>query len=90
MNLKIFAITFATVILAELGDKTQLLLLSLSSKTQAWPSVLLGGASGLLVATVAAVAVGSLLGKLLPHQVLQVGSGIVFIVLGVLIILNRA
>jgi len=89
MNLKIFAITFATVILAELGDKTQLLLLSLSSKTQAWPSVLLGGASALLVATAAAVAAGSLLGKLLPHQVLQIGAGIVFIAFGVLILLNR-
>lgn len=69
---------FAVVFVAELGDRTQLLLLALATRHRAAPVV-----GGLVVGygamTVVAVALGSVIGSALPDAVVRTGSGLVFL-----------
>ena len=69
---------FAVVFVAELGDRTQLLLLALATRHRAGPVI-----GGLLVGygtmTLMAVALGAVVGAALPDTVVQVGSGLAFL-----------
>lgn len=69
---------FAVVFVAELGDRTQLLLLALATRHRAAPVI-----GGLLVGygtmTLVAVALGAAIGSALPDTVVQVGSGLAFL-----------
>jgi len=77
-----FLITFPAVVLAELGDKTQLVVVYLAARYRQ-PWAILGG---LLVAAVAsaglAVAGGALLDRLLPDGLLDAVVVVVFIAFG--------
>lgn len=68
----------AVVFVAELGDKTQLLLLALATRHRPGPVV-----GGLLLGygttTVLGVLVGAALGNALPETAVQVGGGLVFL-----------
>jgi putative Ca2+/H+ antiporter (TMEM165/GDT1 family) len=81
--LQVITIAFATVFVAELGDKSQLLALSLSARYRR--PVLLAAvlcASALTIG--ASVLVGSLVGQLIPEGVLGVVAGILFLGFAVL------
>lgn len=69
---------FAVVFVAELGDRTQLLLLALATRHRAMP-VLGGLVIGYGVMTAVAVGLGAAVGSALPEGVVQVGSGLVFL-----------
>ena len=76
--------TFALVFLAELGDKTQLAVLALSSRGKPW-AVFVGAGSALLASTILAVALGSALPRLLPAsgtRILHITAGVLFIAVG--------
>ncbi len=83
MDFKTFALVFGTVFMAELGDKTQLatLLYSADGNSSRW-HVFLAAALALIVSTAAAVAAGSVLGKLVPVRYLQILAGVGFIAVG--------
>jgi len=72
--------------LAELGDKTQLSLLLLSTKTRKHLQLLLGAMLAFFVVDGAAVLLCSWITYLLPVKVLKIVSGIIFIILGVVIL----
>lgn len=73
---------FAVVFVAELGDRTQLLLLALATRHHAAPVV--GGLLlGYGVMTLVAVALGAALGAALPDRVVGIGSGLVFLAFAV-------
>ncbi len=69
---------FAVVFVAELGDRTQLLLLALATRHRAAP-VLGGLLVGYSTMTLVAVALGAAIGSALPDTVVQVGSGLAFL-----------
>jgi len=73
-----------TVGLAELGDKTQLSVLLLSSKTTKHLHLLLGVFLAFLIVDGVAVLVGSWITTVVPVSFVKMCSGIVFIVFGVL------
>lgn len=81
--------TFIAVFLAELGDKTQLATFSFAANPSynKWV-VLLGSCSALVVISAAAVLAGSAVGSLVDPKYLKLGSGILFIAIGVLTILR--
>jgi putative Ca2+/H+ antiporter (TMEM165/GDT1 family) len=80
-----FGSTFGLLFLAELGDKTQLAVLSLSSQHgNVWP-VFLGGGLALTLVTALGVAGGQGLRKLLPERVLLWVSAVTFVLMGALI-----
>jgi putative Ca2+/H+ antiporter (TMEM165/GDT1 family) len=79
--LAVLAVSFATITIAELADKTQLVTFSQACKYPAWP-VLTGSAVALVVVTFLGVVGGSVLYWLLPPEVLSIVAGALFIVFG--------
>ena len=84
MDWKLFATVFATVFLAEIGDKTQLAtMLYAADPTRGRWTVFAASASALVVAAAIGVAAGALVGKAVPQQVLKWAAGLGFIAVGV-------
>jgi len=80
-----FFSVFGLVFVAELGDKTQLAVVTQTCKYRR-PVAVFGGASvALAIVTVIGVIGGQVLGRLIPQQVLRLVAALAFIVMGVLI-----
>jgi len=89
MDLKIMLTTFSMIFLAELGDKTQLAIVSFAIKTKSPFSVLLGAGGALLLATILAVFFGGVLLKFIPESYIRYISGGLFVLFGGLILFGR-
>ena len=81
---KAFGSTLGLLFVAEMGDKTQLAVFSLSGKYGTPWSVFVGGALALTLVTGLGVIGGQGLCKLIPERVLLWVSAVAFIVMGVL------
>lgn len=80
-----FIIPFATIALAELGDKTQISLLVLSSGRRGNRRALLAGAmAAFLLVDGVAVAFGAIAVEVIPMRWIKIASGILFILFGLL------
>jgi putative Ca2+/H+ antiporter (TMEM165/GDT1 family) len=79
-------VPFAAVALAELGDKTQLSILLLSSKTKKHAHLLLGVMLAFLVVDGAAVLAGTWALGIAPVNVIKPVSGAVFIAFGAMML----
>jgi putative Ca2+/H+ antiporter (TMEM165/GDT1 family) len=88
MDIKVMLITFGTIFLAELGDKTQLATLSFAAENKSRISVFLGSAGALILTSFLAVAFGTGLSQLIPTAYIKNGAGILFIVIGLWMILG--
>ena len=86
MDWKIFGTAFLTLFLAELGDKTQLAVITMTASTESKIAVFLGAASGLIVVTLIGVLVGGTLSAYVPTEWLQRIVAAAFIVIGVLML----
>ena len=75
--------TFVTVFLAEMGDKTQLTTITLSSTTNKPLAVFIGSSIALILATLLGALAGGSIGNLVPAFLLKVLSGIVFLIIGI-------
>jgi putative Ca2+/H+ antiporter (TMEM165/GDT1 family) len=84
MDLKIFLTVFATVFLAELGDKTQLatMLFAADKEVSKW-TVFAGSALALVVAAGIGVLAGQLISEHVSERQLSVVAGLGFIAIGV-------
>ena len=83
MLLTLLFTTFATVFLAEIGDKTQLTTITLSSTTNKPVAVFLGSSIALILATLLGALAGGSISSLIPEFMLKLLSGIVFLVIGI-------
>lgn len=86
---KIFATSFGIMFLAELGDKTQLAVISLASRHQSPWVVFTGAALAMIVATALGVAVGSFLPSIIGERIVRFISGGLFIFFGVLVLFGK-
>ncbi|MCX5859418.1 MAG: TMEM165/GDT1 family protein [Proteobacteria bacterium] len=77
-------IPFLTIGLAELGDKTQLSILLLSSKTKKHLELLLGVMTAFLITDGIAILIGSWITSVVPMAWIKIVSGVIFIVFGIL------
>lgn len=79
-----FVSALGLIALLELGDKTQLVTISLATK-HPWREVLAGAALGLIAATAIGAAVGGLLAATLGAWLtyIKIGGGVLFILIGV-------
>lgn len=77
-----FLATFAVVFLAELGDKTQLLVMAFAAKFP-WRQVLVGMTLGIFVVHALAVGVGSFLGSLLNPLYMEILASLMFLAFGI-------
>lgn len=89
MDWKIIVSTFVTIFLAELGDKTQIASILMTSKTNKPVLVFIGTMLAFAVVTVIGVAVGSVITKFLPINFIKMGAAIAFIIVGILILLGK-
>ncbi|MCY0898503.1 MAG: TMEM165/GDT1 family protein [Firmicutes bacterium] len=89
MDWKVFLSTFALIFFAELGDKTQLSVMTLSAQSDSAASVFLGAAVALALSALLAVIFGEAVTRLVPAQYIHLGAGIMFVGLGVLLILGK-
>ena len=83
MIITILFTTFFTVFLAEMGDKTQLTTITLSSSTNKPLAVLIGSSTALIIATLLGALAGGSIANLIPAFFLKVLSGIVFLLIGI-------
>ena len=83
MLLTLLFTTFMTVFLAEMGDKTQLTTVTLSSATNKPLAVFIGSSLALILATLLGALAGNSIANLIPAFILKLLSGIVFLVIGI-------
>lgn len=82
MDWKIALMTFGLVFVAELGDKTQLMVFARSAETRAPLAVFVGASMALIASTLLGVMVGGVVGKL-PDWVVKGVAGLMFIGFGI-------
>ena len=88
MILTLLFTTFVTVFLAEMGDKTQLTTITLSSTTNKPLAVFIGSSLALILATLLGALAGGSIANLIPAFMLKLLSGIVFLIIGMNLLLQ--
>lgn len=90
MDWKILGTAFLTLFLAELGDKTQLAVITMSAKEETSKvAVFLGASLALILVTLLGVLFGSVLTQFVPTEWLQRIVAAAFIVIGVLMLFGK-
>jgi putative Ca2+/H+ antiporter (TMEM165/GDT1 family) len=88
MDWRLLLTTFASIFLAELGDKTQLATLSFAAGKNTLVPVFIGSSLALVTSSLIATLLGSSLARVLPIRWVHLGAGIIFIVLGALLVVR--
>lgn len=86
MNLELLSLSFVTVFLAEIGDKSQLAAIALSGKSKSPQAVFLGAITALILASFLGVLIGAGMGEFLPIKLLKSLSAIGFILMALSIL----
>ena len=86
---RVFMTTFATIFLAEMGDKTQLAAMTMAADTRKPLTVFVSSALALACVSALGVAVGGALGHYLPLEWIRRVAALGFIAIGVLILLDK-
>lgn len=89
MDWKIFGTAFLTLFLAELGDKTQLAVITMTASTESKISVFLGASLALIAVTLLGVLLGGVLSQYIPAEWLQRIVAVAFIIIGVLMLFGK-
>lgn len=89
MDWKIFGTAFLTLFLAELGDKTQLAIITMTAKTDSKLAVFLGASLALVLVSLLGVLVGGILSQYVPAEWLQRIVAVAFIIIGVLMLFGK-
>jgi putative Ca2+/H+ antiporter (TMEM165/GDT1 family) len=82
MQLPLLASTFVTVFLAELGDKTQLAIVTISGTSSRSGAVFAGSAAALVLASLLGAGAGGSLASVIPADALQLAASVGFLVIG--------
>lgn len=90
MDWEIFGTAFITSLVAEMGDKTQLANVALSSRTASTWSVAAGSILGLSLATLFGIGIGRYLGASLDPVIMKWASGALFIAMGIWILASKS
>ncbi|MBI4301619.1 MAG: TMEM165/GDT1 family protein [Chloroflexi bacterium] len=89
MDWKLLVTTFGLLFLAELGDKTQLSVISMSAKSgKPWP-VFVGAVGALAVVTLVGVMLGGVITRTVPSHYIRYAAGGSFLLLGGLMLSGK-
>jgi putative Ca2+/H+ antiporter (TMEM165/GDT1 family) len=83
-GVRILLSTFALLFVAELGDKTQLAVISMTAKNKAPLWIFVGASLALVAVTGIGVLGGELLTRIIPEAVLRKMAAALFVVMGAL------
>ncbi len=83
MDWKLALTTFTALFIAEMGDKTQLTVITLTSSSQKPLPVFLGGAVALTVVTGLGVLLGEAVTKYVPESLLTRIAAVLFVLIGI-------
>jgi putative Ca2+/H+ antiporter (TMEM165/GDT1 family) len=83
-NIRVMLSTFALLFVAELGDKTQLAVITMTAKHKMPLWVFIGAVVALVVVTALGVLGGELLTRVVPTNILHKGAAVLFVLMGVL------
>ncbi|MFZ5353907.1 MAG: TMEM165/GDT1 family protein [Bacillota bacterium] len=87
--LKLIMSTFFLVFIAELGDKTQLATMLLSAKSNSIIPIFIGASLALVCSSFLGVFAGAYITKLVPPSYIQNIAGVLFLIMGILILSGK-
>ncbi len=82
MDKRLFLTVFASVFLAEIGDKTQLATMAFASGTTSRWTVFAASAAALVLAAGIGVLFGDLVARIVSPRVLTTAAGVAFLLIG--------
>lgn len=80
--MKAILIPFLTILMAEIGDKTQLAVLCMSTKTKRHVSLLVGVVLGFALVNGATILFGNYVGRLVPVKVIKIALSLFLVLFG--------
>ncbi|MBM3949556.1 MAG: hypothetical protein FJ312_10060 [SAR202 cluster bacterium] len=89
MYWKLFISTFGLIFLAELGDKTQITVITLSSKTSKPIVIFLGAVVVLAVVTAVGAVAGGVITRFVPIEWVPNGAAVTLISVGILMLFGK-
>ncbi|MGY2975027.1 Ca2+/H+ antiporter, TMEM165/GDT1 family [Thermostichus sp. MS-CIW-37] len=79
-------VSFGSILLAEMGDKTQLATLLLSARSQNAGVIFLGAAAALISTSLIGVWAGAWVARLIPPRWIKTLAGVGFVVMGLVLL----
>jgi len=89
MDMKVFFATLSAIFFAELADKTQLVGITMSSKTGKPWTVFLGSITGYALVTLISVLIGASLSKYIRPEWIRYAGATAFVMIGFLMFFNK-
>ena len=89
MDWRVFLTTFGVIFLAEMGDKTQLATMTMAAQSKRPWTVFISSALALAAVSAIGVLVGSFLGEYIPLNWVKRVAALAFIVIGILMLLEK-
>jgi len=89
MDWRLLLSTFGIIFLAEMGDKTQLAAMTMAAESKKPWAVFLGASLALVAVSALGVLIGSAIGNYVPIVWVKRVAAVSFIVIGVLILLDK-
>ena len=90
MDWRVLITTFGVIFLAEMGDKTQLAAMTMSAESKKPWAVFIGASLALTAVSALGVLVGTAIGNYIPIIWVKRVAAVAFIVIGVLILFEKA
>ena len=89
MDLRVLLTTLGIIFLAEMGDKTQLAAMTMAAQTKKPWAVFIGASIALAAVSALGVLVGCVIGDYIPLVWVKRVAASAFIVIGVLMLMNK-
>ncbi len=89
MSWKVIITTFTAIFLAELGDKTQIAVLTLSAESKKPISVFIGAIVAFGAITLIGAFLGDAITRIIPTHIIEKIAALAFIVIGILMFFEK-
>lgn len=89
MDWKILSAAFTAVFFAELADKTQIVGITMAAKSGKPLLVWLGSVSAYIIVTIFSVFLGTMLSKYIKPEIIKYVGAFLFIIIGILMLLEK-
>ena len=89
MDWRVMLTTFGVIFLAEMGDKTQIAAMTMAAEKKRPWEVFIAASLALVAVSAIGVIIGSTLSQYLPLVWIKRGAGVSFIVIGLLVLLDK-